>query len=158
MFCYQCEQTAKGSGCTVAGVCGKDSVTAGLQDLLVYAAKGVALYANKARGLGVVDRETDVFVIEALFTTVTNVDFDPQRLVGWLKRAREARARIQGLYEAACRKQGVAVPQFNGATTWEPASDLAGLSTQAEAVSVSANRALAGDDLAGLAQLVLFGL
>jgi hydroxylamine reductase len=158
MFCYQCEQTAMGSGCTVKGVCGKDSVTATLQDLLVHATKGVAVYADRARALGVIDRETDVFVIEALFTTVTNVDFDPARIEGFLKRARTVCARIQGLYEDACRKQGVAVAQFNGVTTWEPAADLAGLALQGETVSVTSRRAAAGDDLTGLAELVTYGL
>lgn len=63
MFCYQCEQTAKGSGCTVRGVCGKDPETAVLQDLLVYVAKGLSMYAHRARELGVRDREIDVFTI-----------------------------------------------------------------------------------------------
>ncbi|MCJ7822972.1 MAG: hypothetical protein MUQ26_07865, partial [Armatimonadetes bacterium] len=53
MFCYQCEQTAKGTGCTVRGVCGKDPQTAALQDLLVYALKGLAMYAHRGRELGV---------------------------------------------------------------------------------------------------------
>ena len=59
MFCYQCEQTAKGTGCTVLGVCGKDAATAALQDLLVHAAKGIAMYAHRARTLGAKDREID---------------------------------------------------------------------------------------------------
>ena len=79
MFCYQCEQTAKGTGCTVQGVCGKDATTAALQDVLVYLAKGGAQYAHRAREAGAKDRDADVFVIEALFTTVTNVNFDPDR-------------------------------------------------------------------------------
>ena len=76
MYCYQCEQTAKGVACTKAGVCGKDPETAALQDILVHVAKGVSMYAHRARELGAADREADVFVIEALFTTVTNVNFD----------------------------------------------------------------------------------
>ena len=70
MFCYQCEQTSKGTGCTVAGVCGKDPATAVLQDLTVYAAKGLSMYAHRARRLGAKDPEIDRFVLEALFTTV----------------------------------------------------------------------------------------
>ena len=87
MFCYQCEQTAKGTGCVDLGVCGKDPETAALQDLLVHAAKGVSMYAHRAAKLGQRDREIDVFVIEALFATVTNVDFDPQRLKQHLAQA-----------------------------------------------------------------------
>ena len=87
MFCYQCVQTAKGSGCTVSGVCGKKPEVAALQDVLVHAAEGVSQYARRARDLGASDREVDVFVIEALFTTVTNVNFDPDRLVEMLRHA-----------------------------------------------------------------------
>ena len=66
MFCYQCEQTAKGSGCTTKGVCGKDPETAALQDLLVHALRGLSAYAHRARQLGVVDTEIDGFTLEAL--------------------------------------------------------------------------------------------
>ena len=77
MFCYQCEQTAKGTGCTVKGVCGKDDDTATLQDLLIQAVKGISMYAHRARQLGAVDREINVFTCEATFSTLTNVNFDP---------------------------------------------------------------------------------
>ncbi len=76
MFCYQCEQTAKGTGCTVVGVCGKQPEVAALQDLLVYTLKGIAFWADKARSQGKKDQEIDRFMIDGLFTTVTNVDFD----------------------------------------------------------------------------------
>lgn len=76
MFCYQCEQTAKGTGCTVVGVCGKQPDVAALQDLLVYTLKGIAFWADKARNQGKKDQEIDRFMIDGLFTTVTNVDFD----------------------------------------------------------------------------------
>ena len=97
MFCYQCEQTAKGSGCTVKGVCGKDPETAALQDILVHVAKGIAMYAHRSRAYGAVDHEADVFVIEALFTTVTNVDFDPARLEELIRKAAQIRDRIEDL-------------------------------------------------------------
>jgi len=76
MFCYQCEQAAKGTGCTAIGVCGKKPDVAALQDLLVYTLKGIAFWANKARENGSKDQEIDRFMIDGLFTTVTNVDFD----------------------------------------------------------------------------------
>jgi hydroxylamine reductase len=76
MFCYQCEQAAKGTGCTAIGVCGKQPEVAALQDLLVYTLKGIAFWADKARAKGVKDQEIDRFMIDGLFTTVTNVDFD----------------------------------------------------------------------------------
>lgn len=80
MFCYQCEQTFRGTGCVDTGVCGKDDATAALQDLLVDAAKGVARYAHAARLKGTPPHEADTFLLAALFATGTNVNFDPQRL------------------------------------------------------------------------------
>ncbi len=76
MFCYQCEQTAGGSGCTKIGVCGKDENIQSLQDLLLFGLKGIAAYAFHARELGARNEEVDAFMHEALFKTVTNVDFD----------------------------------------------------------------------------------
>lgn len=106
MFCYQCEQTAKGMGCVAAGVCGKDATTAALQDLLVYAVKGISMYARQARFLGADDRAVDVFVIEALFFTVTNVNFDPARMQDLLKKAAGIRDKARSLYEWGCKKSG----------------------------------------------------
>ena len=79
MFCYQCEQTAGGSGCTKVGVCGKNGDIASLQDTIIIGLKGIAAYAFHARELGAVDAELDGFMHEALFTTLTNVDFDLNR-------------------------------------------------------------------------------
>lgn len=79
MFCNQCEQTAKGVACEVAGVCGKKPEIAALQDLLLYAVKGLSLYANEGFKVGVVDNKVNRFTCEAVFSTLTNVDFDPAR-------------------------------------------------------------------------------
>ncbi len=76
MFCNQCEQTQNGVGCTDIGVCGKDPDMQSLQEILLYGVKGMAAYAHHARRLGKVDEEVDGFVEEALFATVTNVNFD----------------------------------------------------------------------------------
>jgi hydroxylamine reductase len=76
MFCYQCEQTAQGTGCTKSGVCGKNEDIQSLQDTLLYGLKGIAAYAYHARQLGAIDPEVDAFMHEALFKTVTNVSFD----------------------------------------------------------------------------------
>ncbi len=120
MFCYQCEQTNKGTGCTVQGVCGKDETTAVLQDHLLQAVKYVSQYAHRAARLGAFDRDVNVFVVEALFTTVTNVDFDPERLTGWLKRAAEMRDRAKSLYESAARKAGQTPEAVPAAAAWRP--------------------------------------
>jgi hydroxylamine reductase len=76
MFCYQCEQTALGTGCTKSGVCGKNEDIQSLQDILLYGLKGIAAYAYHARELGARDEEVDAFMHKALFGTVTNVNFD----------------------------------------------------------------------------------
>lgn len=76
MFCYQCEQTSGGTGCTVAGVCGKSPDIQSMQDLLLFGLKGIAAYAYHARKLGMRDEEIDAFMHEALFKSITNVDFD----------------------------------------------------------------------------------
>ena len=81
MFCYQCEQTAKGQGCTVAGVCGKTADVATLQDLLVYMLRGLSQLSIEAAKSGIKDEEIDVFTCEGLFSTLTNVNFDPEAMV-----------------------------------------------------------------------------
>ena len=81
MFCYQCEQTAQGKGCTIKGVCGKTPETAEVQDLIIYALKGLALYAYPAFKMGKIDKELNHFVTKALFSTLTNVNFDEKNLI-----------------------------------------------------------------------------
>jgi hydroxylamine reductase len=95
MFCYQCEQAAKGEGCTVLGVCGKNEEVAALQDLLIYNLQGLAQVAVEGRKVGVSDRETNVFTVEAAFSTLTNVDFDPERFVALINRSAELRERLK---------------------------------------------------------------
>ncbi len=158
MYCYQCEQTTKGIACTNVGVCGKDHATAALQDLLVYATKGIAMYVHRAAGLGARDEAIDKTVVEALFATVTNVDFDPQRLEHHLAEAAAARDQAKKLYEAACVKAGQQPEKLAGPAAWKPAADLAGLIQQGEELSLTKRKSLFGDDLTGLQELILYGL
>ncbi|MFH1616823.1 MAG: hydroxylamine reductase [Planctomycetota bacterium] len=94
MFCYQCEQTAQGTGCTKIGVCGKDPDIQSLQDILVFGLKGIAAYAYHARELGKRDEQVDAFMDEALFSTLTNVDFDPGRYLGLVLKAGQMNLKI----------------------------------------------------------------
>lgn len=80
MMCYQCEQTAKGEGCQIQGVCGKQASSAGLQDEIVAKVKELAFYASRLRDNDYVNKKADLAMIEGLFTTVTNVNFDDARL------------------------------------------------------------------------------
>jgi hydroxylamine reductase len=126
MFCHQCEQTAKGTGCDVSGVCGKKPDVAALQDNLLYGLKGLAFFADKARKLDAKDQAIDLFLLEGLFATVTNVDFDPARLEATISKCSELKEKAKNLYETAFKTQNaIAAPQFaEGPATWFPASDL----------------------------------
>jgi len=158
MYCHQCEQTAKGIACTVQGVCGKDAATATLQDLLLHAAKGVSQYAHRARAFGAVDAEADVFVVEALFTATTNVNFDPDRLAALIRRAAAVRDRVRGLYEAACRKAGKTPEAPAGPATWAPAADLEGLLAQGRDATIEDWPSKYGADAASLREVITYGL
>ena len=158
MFCYQCEQTARGTGCTKVGVCGKDHTTAVLQDLLLYAAQGISMYAHRARALGASDRAIDIFVLEALFTTVTNVNFDPARLQGLIAKAAAIRDKAKDLYEKACKKAGAVPEKLGGPAALVFETTLEGMLKQGEAISIPSRREKLGDDAAGLQELLMYGL
>jgi hydroxylamine reductase len=158
MFCYQCEQTGKGTGCTAHGVCGKDPETAALQDLLVHAAKGLSMYAHRAGQLAAVDDEVNQFTVKALFATLTNVNFDPEALRRLILRAAELRDRARGLYEKACAKAGRTPARLSGPAAWIPAKDLDGLIRQGEEVTIRKRIEALGEDVTGLQELILYGL
>ena len=158
MYCFQCEQTAKGSGCTIGGVCGKKEEPADLQDLLIHAAKGISMYAHRAAKLGKRDPGIDVFVIEALFTTITNVSFDQQRLAQMLHKAAVILDKAKALYINACEESGDTPEELSGPAAWVPAADLDGLIEQGKEVSILSRRTALGEDLSGLQELILYGL
>jgi hydroxylamine reductase len=139
-------------------VCGKDEQTAVLQDLLVHAAKGISQYAHRARQLGAISPAVDRFVMEALFTTVTNVNFDAERIGQTLRHAAKVRDEAKALYEAACRQQNVPAEKLNGPSSWEPADSLAGLVKQGELVSILQRKDRFGADVGGLMELLAYGV
>jgi len=158
MFCYQCEQTAKGTGCTKRGVCGKDADTARLQDLLVHATKGISQYAHRAAGLGARDDAVDVFTVEALFTTVTNVNFDAARVADHVRRAAEVRDQAKALYEEACREAGATPEAPTGPADFQPAETMDGLLAQGREVGIDERLERLGPDVTGLQELIVYGL
>lgn len=87
MFCYQCQETAKGVGCMLKGVCGKESHTAQAMDLLLFVVRGVSVVTDALRKAGCpVPGEADVFVVDALFSTITNANFDVKASCsGWTR-------------------------------------------------------------------------
>lgn len=110
MFCYQCSQTIPG-GCKVHGVCGKDSDLSNLQDMLIFGLKGIAAYAYHAKRLGYSNPEVDSFMHEALFTTLTNTNFDAERFIGYILRAGQINIKAMELLdEAHTKKFGIPEP------------------------------------------------
>ncbi len=101
MFCYQCEQAAKGTGCTKIGVCGKDEDIQSLQDILIFGLKGIAAYAYHARELGQKDEQVDAFMHKAMFATLTNVDFDLNRYLELVLKAGEMNLRVMEMLNNA---------------------------------------------------------
>ncbi|HOQ25342.1 MAG TPA: hydroxylamine reductase [Methanomassiliicoccaceae archaeon] len=101
MYCNQCQQTAKNIACTVRGVCGKDEDTQSLMDTLIFGLKGIAAYAYHARILGKTDPEVDAFIEEALFKTLTNVDFSHEDVWNTLMRAGMINLKVMQMLDAA---------------------------------------------------------
>ncbi len=158
MFCYQCEQTSKGEGCQTLGVCGKDETTATLQDALIHAVKGVSMFAYRAGQLGAADPEIDAFTIQAVFATLTNVNFDPDRLVGLIHQAIEVRAAARDMYERASIKAGILPSEPGGPAAWIPASTLDGLLEQGRQVVLPVRFLTETKEISNLLELVLYGL
>jgi hydroxylamine reductase len=101
MFCYQCEQTAGGTSCTEVGVCGKDEDIQSLQDMLMFGLKGIAAYAYHARELGQNDEQVDAFMHKAMFSTLTNVDFDLDRYLELVLKAGQMNLRAMEMLNNA---------------------------------------------------------
>jgi hydroxylamine reductase len=159
MFCFQCEQTTKGVACTgIKGVCGKDQETAVLQDVLVEMVKGVSAWAHRARGVGVVDEEINLFTIKALFSTITNVNFHADKLADLVAQGAGLRDKARKLYEDACAKDGKAVDSPNGISTWAPPTDRAALLAEGEKMSIPTRQEARGVDIAGLEELLVYGI
>ncbi|MGE4290816.1 MAG: hydroxylamine reductase [Desulfovibrio sp.] len=152
MFCYQCEQTAKGKGCDKLGVCGKTPEVAALQDLLIFAMQGLSIAANLARENGIVDDDVNHFSAEAVFSTLTNVNFDPARFTPMVRRAVTLR---EGL-KAQLQAKGVQVPAGRE-IDFEPGPDHATLVSQGEAVGIGKDPER-NEDIKSLKQTVIYGI
>lgn len=153
MFCYQCEQTAKGTGCTVLGVCGKQPEVAALQDLLLYTLMGLSQVAVAGRNVGVSDPDVNVFTVKAAFSTLTNVDFDPDRFRDLITEAARKRDQLKAQVKAAGGK--IDFPE--GASTFVPKTTVEELIKQAEPVGLKSYPA-ANPDILSLKHTVLFGI
>lgn len=153
MFCYQCEQTAKGEACTEIGECGKQPDVAALQDLLNYAVKGLSQVAVEGRKVGVNDQEINQFTSKAIFSTATNVDFDPERFVDLINEAVENRDALKEKVKAA----GGNIDFGEGPSTFKAESTTEALVAQGEKVGIQSDPDINADILS-LRELLIYGI
>ena len=156
MFCFQCQETAMNTGCTVKGVCGKPQETANLQDLLIFVLKGISVYGEKLKELGAADRTNDAFIAEGLFATITNANWDNARFTALIQEGLQRRDQLKTKFLAAYKgKNG---QDFNGplpeAATWF-VSDSAAFADKAKSVGVLATK---NEDARSLRELLTIGL
>jgi len=157
MFCFQCEQTQDGKGCTVdRGVCGKTAAVAALQDLLIELVKRVGSYAALARSVGYSNKELNNWLLDALFATLTNVNFDEDRMSEYLKHAAEYLKIAKNAYIDACKKKGVP-PSLILDYDWEYKADIKALIAEGEKYGINKKK---GEDwdINSTKQLSIYGL
>ena len=160
MFCYQCQETMKNSGCTRRGMCGKSAEVSRLQDLLIYLLKGISFWGTRGRNMGVTDDETDLFVAKALFSTITNANFDSDRYVAFIQEAidrrddlrKRAQTRCNELHNSNCNGSG---PDWAG---WHPNNyEVETLLDKGRTVGVMDDLNL-NEDIRSMREVVIYGL
>ncbi len=150
MFCYQCQEAAKGIGCEIKGVCGKDDQVSNLQDLLIYVTKGVSILVNLGNQNGVSIAKADQYVFEALFTTITNANFDNKAIVDKIKEG----FAIREIVKTELQVKGVGIPEkLHSSTKWMGTEDEFDL--KATKVGVLA---IGNEDIRSLNELLIYGL
>jgi len=156
MFCFQCQETAKNTGCTVKGVCGKPEDTANFQDLLIYVLRGIAVYSEKAGELGISNKENGLFVAQALFTTITNANWDNDRFIELIKEGLKRREALKNKVLAAYNeKYGKDFDEeLHHSATWFT-DDLAEFQEKAKSIGVLATE---DEDVRSLRELLIIGL
>ncbi|MEI8378269.1 MAG: hydroxylamine reductase [bacterium] len=157
MFCYQCEQTAKGTGCTQVGVCGKKESTAKLQDLILFAAKKLAFYHDALLKKNIKNPERDHLILDALFTTVTNVNFDDDRLLELLKKVVAEKHKAKDF----CKENNISVEEIcdcNCGCGCEEGLSLDDLLKKADEISIAKRKETEDADLLALEELLTYGL
>lgn len=150
MFCYQCQETTKGIGCTIKGICGKTDDVAGLQDLLIYTLKGIAIHSAQARQLGIVRKDANTFIMESLFSTITNANFDSSCFV---LRIEQGLALRESLRQDIIRAGGEIPANLNDAVTWTGTVDE--FEAKAALVGVLATQ---DEDVRSLRELLTYGV
>ncbi len=151
MFCYQCQEAAKGTGCTIKGVCGKNDDVANLQDLLIFVLKGISIYSTQARKKGIENEEVNKFIFDSLFATITNANFDKKVFVERVRKGLKLREVIKKELENAGGK--IALPIHESATWFS--DDENTFEEKSKSVGVLS---VANEDIRSLKHLMLFGV
>ena len=153
MFCFQCQETAKGTGCTRRGVCGKEADLANIQDLLIYTCKGISVYSSKVRQLGIENTKANKFIIDSLFMTITNANFEKTDFINKIREGLALREEVKAQFHNAGGKLPQNLPDC---AVWE-AEDIADLEKKANSSEV---RILAteDEDKRSLRELLTYGI
>ncbi len=151
MFCFQCQEAIGGTGCTVGGACGKKEDTAHLQDLLVFVTKGIAVVADAGKALGISDNKYGKFISEALFSTITNANFDNERFVALIQEAATLRDELLAKFNAA---GGTVDGEWAECVTWD-VSDISTYDAKGAEVGVLSTE---NEDVRSLRELAVYGL
>jgi hydroxylamine reductase len=151
MFCFQCQETAKGTGCTIAGVCGKTEKVANMQDLLVFVVKGISFYTTRLRELGIENDVANKFIIDSLFMTITNANFDQERFVNRIREGLKLREVLKKTLIKAGGKVPAALDE-SAIWTGETVEEF-----EAKNVSIGV-LSTKNEDIRSLRQLVTYGL
>lgn len=150
MFCYQCQEAAKGVACTIKGVCGKTDEVSNLQDLLVFVTKGVSILAQLGREKGVKIDEADKYAFEALFTTITNANFDNKAIVDKISEGFAVREVIK----VALVERGIAIPEnLHSSTSWMGTEDE--FEAKGQKVGILS---IENEDIRSLKELLIYGI
>ena len=156
MYCFQCQETAKNSGCTIKGVCGKPENTANLQDLLIFVLKGISVYGEELKKLGAADRSNDNFIAQGLFATITNANWDDARFTAMIQEGLKRKDQVKTRFLTAYKEKNNR--DFDGllheAATWTT-GDTSAFAEKAGTVGVLATE---NEDTRSLRELLIIGL
>ena len=156
MFCFQCQETAKNTGCTVKGVCGKPEDLANLHDLLIYVLRGISIYGEKSKELGIADKKAGLFIAQGLFSTITNVNWKNEWFVDLIKKGLKVREELKIKFLAAYKEKNG--EEFSGelhdSGVWY-SDDEAEFHEKAKSVGVLATE---NEDVRSLRELLIIGL
>ncbi|VTR31844.1 hydroxylamine reductase [Actinobacillus pleuropneumoniae] len=151
MFCFQCQEASKGTGCTIVGVCGKPHDVANLQDLLIYLLKGISFLSLDVRLPEVLEQRVSLFMMDSLFATITNANFDREVFVGRIREAIELRGEVRTYYNEQYPEGTANLPD---AAVWQ-ADNEAAFDEKARTVGVLSTR---NEDIRSLRELITYGL